>query len=238
MSQDTTQYLKDYKTVDHTITDISLVFELHEEATIVSATSQVLSMQDNAPLILDGEDLSLVSLAINGQVLHESRYSINDSQLTINDVPSQFELCVVTKVNPSENTNLEGLYIAGDAYCTQCEAQGFRRITYYLDRPDVMAVFTTKVIAPKNKFPYLLSNGNKIDSGDLSDGLHFATWHDPFKKPAYLFALVAGDFDLLEGEFITQSGRRVALEFFVDKGNLNKAQFALTSLQRAMKWDE
>jgi len=238
MSTDTTQYLKDYKTPDHTISDISLTFELDESATIITAVSQVSSLRDNVPLVLDGEDLTLVSLAINGQVLNQTRYQLSDSQLIIADVPESFELSIVTEIDPSTNTKLEGLYIAGDAFCSQCEAQGFRRITYYLDRPDVMAVYTTKVIADKVKYPYLLSNGNKVDSGDLSDNRHFATWHDPFKKPAYLFALVAGDFDLLEGEFITKSNRRVALEFFVDKGNKAKAEFALASLQRAMKWDE
>jgi len=238
MSTDTTQYLKDYKTPDHTISDISLTFELDENATIITAVSQVTSLRKNTPLILDGEDLTLISIAINGQVLNQTRYQLSESQLHINDVPATFELSIVTQLDPSKNTKLEGLYIAGDAFCTQCEAQGFRRITYYLDRPDVMAVYTTKVIADKNKYPYLLSNGNKVDGGDLPDNRHFSTWHDPFKKPAYLFALVAGDFDLLEGEYITKSNRRVALEFFVDKGNKSKAEFALASLQRAMKWDE
>jgi aminopeptidase N len=238
MSQDTTQYLKDYKTPDHTISDISLTFELDENATIITAISTVVTLKSNVPLVLDGEDLTLVSVSINNQEIKDTGYQLIDSQLIIDDVPARFELTIVTQVNPSENTKLEGLYIAGDAFCSQCEAQGFRRITYYLDRPDVMAVYTTKVIADKLKYPYLLSNGNKVDSGDLPDNRHFATWNDPFKKPAYLFALVAGDFDLLEGEFITKSNRRVALEFFVDKGNKAKAEFALASLQRAMKWDE
>lgn len=238
MSQDTTQYLKDYTTPDFTITNINLEFELNETATVVTARSLVTRLREGEALCLDGDDLELLSLSINQHALEQGQYQLTNGKLIINDVPSQFELTVVTQVNPSENTKLEGLYLAGDAFCTQCEAEGFRRITYYLDRPDVMASFTTKVIADRDKYPYLLSNGNKIDSGNLDGNRHFATWQDPHKKPAYLFALVAGDFDLLEGEFVTKSKRRVALEFFVDKGNRDKAVYALESLQRAMTWDE
>ncbi len=238
MPQDTTQYLKDYKAPAYTITDISLVFDLDPTATKVTAVSKVITVDANQPLILDGDDIKLLSVSVNNQTLTSDQYQIDNSQLVLNDLPSEFELTVVTQLNPSENSNLEGLYLADGAFCTQCEAQGFRRITYYLDRPDVMAVFTTKIIADKSQFPYLLSNGNKTDSGDLADNKHFAIWSDPFKKPAYLFALVAGDFDLLAGEFITKSNKTVALEFFVDKGNKHKATYALESLQRAMKWDE
>ncbi|MGB1296838.1 MAG: aminopeptidase N [Psychrobium sp.] len=238
MSQDTTQYLKDYKTPDFTIDTIDLVFELNETATVVTATSQVKRLRDGTSLTLDGEDLELLSVAINQHALEAGQFEISAGKLIIPDVPDVFELTVVTQINPSENTKLEGLYIAGDAFCTQCEAEGFRRITYYLDRPDVMAIYTTKVIADRDKYPYLLSNGNKVDSGELDGNRHFATWNDPHRKPAYLFALVAGDFDLLEGEYITRSGRKVALEFFVDKGNKEKAIYALGALQRSMKWDE
>ncbi|MDP2560374.1 aminopeptidase N [Psychrobium sp. 1_MG-2023] len=238
MSNNTTQYLKDYQAPNYTITTLNLEFNLDETLTQVIATSQVKQLVQGQPLVLDGENIQLVSVAVNQQALTANQYQCTDNQLIIDDLPERFELTVVTELNPTENTNLEGLYVSGDAFCTQCEAQGFRRITYYLDRPDVMAVFTTKVIADKEKYPYLLSNGNKVDSGELANGKHFATWHDPHKKPAYLFALVAGDFDLLEGQYVTRSGRTVQLEFFVDKGNKAKAQHALESLQRAMKWDE
>ena len=238
MPQDTTQYLKDYTTPDYLISDIGLEFELNETATVVTATSQVICQRAGEPLKLDGEDIELLSVSINQHSLEAGEYTLGDGVLIIEDVPDAFELIIVTQINPSENTKLEGLYLAGDSFCTQCEAQGFRRITYYLDRPDVMATYTTKVIADRDKYPFLLSNGNKIDSGELNGNRHFAIWQDPHKKPAYLFALVAGDFDLLTGEYQTKSGRNVALEFFVDKGNKQKATYALGALQRSMKWDE
>ena len=234
-----TKYLKDYTKPSFLISTVSLTFELDEHSTRVTNRSQYsINGQHNQSLNLVGEDMELESIAINGQVLAADRYQITPQGLTITDLPNEFELTLVTLVKPLDNTKLEGLYVSDGAFCTQCEAEGFRRITYYLDRPDVMAIFTTKVIADHSKYPYLLSNGNKVDSGLLDNGLHFTTWHDPFKKPAYLFALVAGDFDLLEGNFITRSGRDVLLQFFVDKGNKVKAEHALASLQRAMKWDE
>ncbi|NRA61084.1 MAG: aminopeptidase N, partial [Psychrobium sp.] len=238
MIKNTTQYLKDYKTPDYTIEQVNLEFHLGEEKSLVTATSTIVQLTPGAVLRLDGDNLTLMSVAINGQVLNAGQYEVDEQSLTIVDLPSTFELSVVTQLNPSENTQLEGLYVSDGAFCTQCEAQGFRRITFYLDRPDVMAVFTTKVIADKVKYPYLLSNGNQIDSGELANGLHYATWHDPHKKPAYLFALVAGDFDLLQGEFVTKSGRKVSLQFFVDKGNAAKAHHAMASLKKAMRWDE
>ncbi|NRA85767.1 MAG: aminopeptidase N, partial [Gammaproteobacteria bacterium] len=235
----TTEYLKDYQPPVFQISEVSLTFELSPQQTRVTAISQVQRHSTgNDALVLNGEDLVLESVAINGQVLSDGFYTISDNNLTIASLPDQFELTIVTTINPLTNTKLEGLYVSDGAFCTQCEAQGFRRITYYLDRPDVMAVFTTKVIADKAQYPFLLSNGNKVDSGELSDGRHFCTWLDPFKKPAYLFALVAGDFDLLEGQFVTSSGREVLLQFFVDKGNKHKAKHALQSLKKAMKWDE
>lgn len=145
---------------------------------------------------------------------------------------------IETEINPEANSSLEGLYLSDGAYCTQCEAEGFRRITYYLDRPDVLAKFTTKITADKASFPFLLSNGNKIGEGELENGRHWVQWEDPYAKPSYLFALVAGDFDLLEDTFTTKSGREVALQIFVDKGNLNRAPHAMTSLKNSMKWDE
>lgn len=162
MPQDTTQYLKDYTTPDYSISDIGLEFELNETATVVTATSQVICQRAGEPLKLDGEDIELLSVSINQHSLEAGEYTLGDGVLIIEDVPDAFELTIVTQINPSENTKLEGLYLAGDSFCTQCEAQGFRRITYYLDRPDVMATYRTKVIADRDKYPFLLSNGNKF----------------------------------------------------------------------------
>ena len=238
MNANTKQYLKDYKSPNHTIEKVDLEFLLDEQETTVTSCSQVLTLTAGEPLILNGQDLELISIAINQQALSVGQYQLDDERLIIPDVPASFDLTIVTKIAPLDNTKLEGLYVSDGAFCTQCEAEGFRRITFYLDRPDVMAVFTTKIIADKSQFPYLLSNGNKIEAGDLPDNQHFAIWQDPHKKPAYLFALVAGDFDLLEDTFVTKSGRTVALEFFVDKGNRLKASHAMESLKRSMRWDE
>ena len=144
----------------------------------------------------------------------------------------------MTNLEPAQNTSLQGLYQSGEGICTQCEAEGFRQITYMLDRPDVLARYTTKITADKTKYPYLLSNGNRIASGELEDGRHWVEWNDPFPKPSYLFALVAGDFDLLQDTFTTKSGREVALELYVDRGNLDRASWAMESLKKSMKWDE
>lgn len=180
--------------------------------------------------------MTLVSLKIND--VDHSDYTKTDTQLTIHNVSGDFTLTIVTEVNPQENTALEGLYKSGDGFCTQCEAEGFRRITYYLDRPDVLARFTTKVIADKKAYPHLLSNGNRVSHGDLDGNKHFVHWQDPFPKPAYLFALVAGNFDVLTDTYTTKSGRDVALEIYVDQGNLDRTPHAMTSLINSMKWDE
>ncbi|MFB1033915.1 MAG: aminopeptidase N, partial [Sinobacterium sp.] len=187
-------------------------------------------------LILDGEGIQLSSVHIDGS--NVSNYHQTDTSLTIDTNIDEFELRIENIINPKDNSSLEGLYLQAGAYCTQCEAEGFRKITYFLDRPDVLATYEVKIIADKKRFPFLLSNGNKVDSGDLTDGKHWIKWSDPFKKPCYLFALVAGDFDLLEDSFVTQSGRSIALELFVDKGMLGRGQHALDSLKKAMKWDE
>ena len=190
------------------------------------------------PLVLDGEHLTLLSVLIDDEILSSDDYQLSDNSLSLLVDKAEFTLEIITEINPLDNTALEGLFKSGDAYCTQCEAEGFRRISYYLDRPDIMATFSTKVIADKEKFPFLLSNGNKVAEGDLPSGQHFVQWHDPFPKPCYLFALVAGDFDILKDNFTTSSGRDVALEIFVDKGNVNKAHHAMASLKHSMKWDE
>lgn len=235
--QPTAKYRSDYKAPEFTITDLFLEFDLHDTATHVVAVSKVEQQVEGATTLeLDGDALTLVRIEINGE--HWTNYVESEGKLTINGLPASFDMLIETEINPEANTLLEGLYKSGGAYCTQCEAEGFRRITYYLDRPDVLARFTTKVIADKAQYPYLLSNGNRVDSGDLENGRHWVQWEDPFPKPSYLFALVAGDFDVLRDKYTTVSGRDVDLEIFVDKGNLDRAEYAMTSLINSMKWDE
>jgi len=239
MNDTNARILADYRPSDYSILTTDLIFELFDEQTIVTNTMRLRKTNDQSTkLFLDGEHLFLKSIAVNGELLTEEDYQVTESDLSFFPKENEFSLTIVTQINPTKNTALEGLFKSGDAFCTQCEAEGFRRITYYLDRPDVMAKFITKIIADKTQYPFLLSNGNKIDSGDLNNGLHFVTWQDPFLKPCYLFALVAGDFDVLEDTFITKSNREVALEIFVDKGNIHKADHAMKSLQKSMKWDE
>ncbi|MDE1350938.1 aminopeptidase N [Vibrio aestuarianus] len=230
------KYRKDYQAPSHSITELELTFDLFDSSTLVTAVSQVQQKNESNQLLLDGEGLELKSLKVNGVEWHD--FQLLETGLLISSLPQQFELEIITQINPEANTALEGLYKSGGAFCTQCEAEGFRRITYYLDRPDVLAKYTTTVIADKLQYPYLLSNGNRIDQGDLSEGRHWVKWQDPHPKPAYLFALVAGDFDVLRDQYKTKSGRDVALEIFVDKGNLDRAGHAMTSLINSMKWDE
>lgn len=230
------KYRKDYQSPSHTITDLELTFDLFDTNTTVTAVSHVKQQKENNQLVLDGENLELKSLKVNGTEWQD--FQLLESGLSISSLPQEFELEIVTLINPEANTALEGLYKSGGAFCTQCEAEGFRRITYFLDRPDVLAKYTTTVIADKKDYPFLLSNGNRIEHGDLTEGRHWVKWQDPHPKPAYLFALVAGDFDVLRDQYKTKSGRDVALEIFVDKGNLDRASHAMTSLINAMKWDE
>ncbi|NRH22035.1 aminopeptidase N [Pantoea stewartii] len=231
------KYRHDYRAPDYTITDIDLTFELDESTTRVTAISQVKRQGDNgAELRLDGEDLTLISLEVNGQAW--TAYKEEEGALVLSQLPDSFTLKIVNDIHPDRNSALEGLYKSGEALCTQCEAEGFRHITWYLDRPDVLARFTTTIIADGNRYPFLLSNGNRIDSGHDKQGRHWVKWQDPFPKPCYLFALVAGDFDVLRDSFTTRSGRDVALEIFVDRGNLDRADWAMTSLKNSMKWDE
>lgn len=234
-----TRYLADYQPSDYTIETVDLTFDLADKSTKVTSVCQFKRINSDVnKLTLDGEHLKLLSIQLNDQVLANDAYQLTDSDITLNVDLDEFVLTVVTEINPEENTALEGLFKSGNAFCTQCEAEGFRRITYFLDRPDVLAVYTTKVIADKKAYPYLLANGNKIETGELAGGRHFVQWHDPFPKPSYLFALVAGTFDLLEDKFVTESGRTVALEIFVDPGNVSKAHHAMESLKKSMKWDE
>ncbi|SQI39841.1 Aminopeptidase N [Leminorella richardii] len=231
------KYRHDYSKPDFTITDVTLDVELAPAVTRVNAVSQIVRQgAAQAPLVLDGENLTLVSIHIDGSPWHD--YEQREGELVLNNVPDRFTLHVVNDIHPAENSALEGLYVSGEALCTQCEAEGFRHITYYLDRPDVLARFTTRITANKKAYPYLLSNGNRIAQGELEDGRHWVEWQDPFPKPCYLFALVAGDFDVLKDSFTTRSGREVALELFVDRGNLDRADWAMISLKNAMRWDE
>lgn len=230
------KYRKDYQSPSHTISDIDLTFDLYDSASIITAVSSVKQEKESSTLVLDGEGLKLVSVLVEGK--EWTQYELSETQLTLNDLPKEFTLTIVTEVDPEGNSALEGLYKSGGAFCTQCEAEGFRRITYYMDRPDVLAKFTTTVIADKSENPFLLSNGNRVDEGEAENGRHWVKWQDPHPKPAYLFALVAGDFDVLRDTYTTQSGRKVDLEIFVDKGNLDRANHAMVSLINSMKWDE
>ncbi|WP_411201187.1 aminopeptidase N [Kosakonia cowanii] len=231
------KYRHDYRAPDYLISDIDLTFDLDAAKTVVTALSNVSRQSASAaPLRLDGGDLTLISLHINDQPW--TNYKEEGGQLVIDGLPDRFTLHIVNEISPAANTALEGLYQSGEALCTQCEAEGFRHITWYLDRPDVLARFTTKLIADKTRYPFLLSNGNRVDQGELDNGRHWVQWQDPFPKPCYLFALVAGDFDVLRDTFTTRSGREVALELYVDRGNLDRAPWAMTSLKNSMKWDE
>ncbi|MGI1936284.1 aminopeptidase N [Shewanella oncorhynchi] len=236
MTQAQAKYLKDYQAPLFTIETIDLAFNLAGNETQVQAISRIKRTSKHAQaLVLDGEDLTIVSLAVNGDAVP---YHVSAGQLVLETELDEFELNITTKLDPEANSSLEGLYMSDGAYCTQCEAEGFRRITYFLDRPDVLAKYTVRIEADSAAFPFLLSNGNLIDQGELDGGRHYVCWQDPFPKPAYLFALVAGDFDLLQDEFITRSRRKVILQVFVDKGNLHKAHHAMASLKKSMAWDE
>lgn len=227
--------LADYKAPAFLISALDLTFELHDTQTRVTAVSTLTKNGTDPLLRLDGEQLELVSVELDGKAVTPR---FEEGQLVIEVAKDSATLKIVTQIDPTANTALEGLYRSGGAFCTQCEAEGFRRITYFLDRPDVLAVYTTKVIADKAQYPQLLSNGNLVESGELEGGRHFATWHDPHPKPCYLFALVAGDFDLLEDSFTTASGRDVLLQIFVDKGRRVQARHAMEALKFSMKWDE
>ncbi|MBD8222166.1 aminopeptidase N [Pantoea agglomerans] len=231
------KYRHDYRAPEYTITDIDLTFELDASTTRVTAISQVKRLGDSqAELRLDGEALTLIALEVDGQAWMAFREE--EGALVISQLPESFTLKIINDIHPDQNTALEGLYKSGEALCTQCEAEGFRHITWYLDRPDVLARFTTTIYADGERYPFLLSNGNRIDSGRDEQGRSWVKWQDPFPKPCYLFALVAGDFDVLRDSFTTRSGRDVALEIFVDRGNLDRADWAMTSLKNSMKWDE
>ncbi|MCB9091548.1 MAG: aminopeptidase N [Halobacteriovoraceae bacterium] len=239
-SKPQTIYLKDYLPTEYQITHIDLEFDLYEDKTIVTSLLNVHARETNArtlpPMALDGEELKLLSFKVNGE--DSSDYILEDEKLIFRPSSAEFVLEIKTEIYPQKNLALMGLYKSGSIFCTQNEAEGFRRITYFYDRPDVLATYKTKIIADKKKYPQLLANGNKIDSGDLEGGRHWVLWKDPFPKPCYLFALVAGDLDCARDEFTTVSGRNVALEIYVDKGNLEQTAHAMNCLKQSMKWDE
>jgi aminopeptidase N len=234
--------LEDYRPPDWLVETVYLDVSLDAIATRVRAK---LALRPNpkaaapAPVVLDGDGLQLVSLKLDGNDLPSESYVATDDALTIPQAPQRpFVLEIETLLNPSANTQLMGLYRSSGTYCTQCEAEGFRRITYFPDRPDVMAVYTTRIEADKTDAPVLLGNGNPIASGEAGGNRHFATWHDPFPKPAYLFALVGGKLGVIEDGFTTMSGREVTLRIYVEPGKEPRAGYAMDSLKRAMRWDE
>jgi aminopeptidase N len=236
-------YLKDYQAPDYLIDETHLTFELFEDHTLVHA--QLVMRRNPAagsglpPLQLDGQQLELLSLALNDRELTPSDYQLSDSHLVLQPGSASFVIDSSVRIHPESNTALEGLYKSSGMFCTQCEAEGFRKITYYLDRPDVMSKFTTTLSAEQHSYPVLLSNGNPIASGSEEEGgRHWATWEDPFMKPAYLFALVAGDLWCVEDSFTTMTEREVALRIYVEPENIDKCQHAMDSLKKSMRWDE
>lgn len=229
----------DYRAADFSVDSLDLYFELGEQETIVKSRMQLVRQNSAVQnLTLDGHHLSLLSIHIDGARLTEDSYQVLDEQLIVFNVPSHFELAIETRIKPQENTALEGLYKASNLFCTQCEAHGFRRITYYLDRPDVMTRFKTTIVADRDRYPVLLSNGNRTKNGVMPNNRHFATWEDPFKKPCYLFALVAGDLAHIEDTFTTCSGRVVVLRIYAELGYENQCWHAMAALKQAMRWDE
>ena len=227
-------YLKDYKRLDFNLDSIYLEFYLGKEKTRVNSKMKFSNFQDSE-LKLFGEELELKYILLNGD---EVKFEKTEEYLLIKDLPEEFLLEISTNIYPSKNSHLEGLYQSGDILATQNEPQGFRRITYFPDRPDVMTKFTTKLIGDKSEFPTLLSNGNLIESGEIDSEKHYAVWEDPFKKPSYLFAVVAGELDLFQDSFTTMTNRKIDLKIYTDPNKSKQAQFAMESLKKAMRWDE
>lgn len=237
-----TTYLKDYQPPEFLIEKVDLEFDLGEEVTKVKSR---LIMHVNPEsksathkLVLLGESLELKSIALDSGLLNPAQYQVTDESLTVFRVPKEFTLEIETLIKPQLNTALTGLYKSSGNFCTQCEAEGFRHVTYFLDRPDVMARYTTTIIADESRYPVLLSNGNPVTSGKGPQGKHWVRWEDPFKKPSYLFALVAGDLEFIEDFYTTKSGRRVTLRIYVEKGNKDQCAHAMQAVKKAMRWDE
>ena len=234
--------LSDYAAPDYRVETVALHFELDPKGTRVTAELSVRADHDRSqgarPFRLDGDKLSLDAIAIDGQALGDNAYDHDDEGLVIHEPPERFVLKTTTTIAPADNTALEGLYMSGGKYTTQCEAEGFRRITFFPDRPDVLATYRVTIDAPRDGCPVLLSNGNLVEEKDLGGGRHRAVWDDPFPKPSYLFALVAGDLGVLEDSFTTASGRKVALAIWSEHGNQEKCAYAMDALKRSMAWDE
>ncbi|EPS65572.1 hypothetical protein M569_09205, partial [Genlisea aurea] len=238
-------FLKDYKQPDYFFEKIDLKFRLGEEKTIVHSLISAYPRHEgsSSPLVLDGVDLKLISLKVNGEdqnyELQEGDFHVDSRHLILSSPPAgKFTLEIVTEIYPQKNTSLEGLYKSSGNFCTQCEAEGFRKITYYQDRPDIMAKYTCRIEGDKTLYPVLLSNGNLIEQGDLEGNVHYAVWEDPFVKPCYLFALVAGQLKSRDDSFVTRSGRKVLLRIWTPEQDLPKTAHAMYSLKAAMKWDE
>ncbi|KHD87718.1 MAG: aminopeptidase N [Bdellovibrio sp. ArHS] len=231
-------YLKDYKGPAFSVDSINLDFVINEDFCRVIAKSKMKRTADSAELRLNGVELKLVSVKIDGTLLQADQYQVTDEEMIIPSTPAQFELEIETELQPQNNTSLEGLYKSNGIFCTQCEAQGFRKITYFLDRPDVMTSYSVTIEADKKKYPVLLSNGDRIKIEDLGNGRHKAYWRDPHKKPCYLFALVAGDLGVIRDTFTTASGRKVNLEVYAAHGKQERCWHAMESLKKSMKWDE
>ncbi len=240
--QHVTIYRNDYRVPEYLVEDLHLTFQLYETFTTVIAKAIYVVNQDSSEctgrIRLFGEGLELLEIRLDGRKLADDAYRLSDRDLTLVPGKDRFELEIVTRIDPTANTSLEGLYRTSGNFCTQCEPEGFRKITYYQDRPDVLTRFTTRIEGDRDQCPVLLSNGNLVDQGELADNRHFAVWLDPFPKPCYLFALVAGRLECIEDRFITRSGRDVLLRIFVEERNREKCGHAMLSLKKAMKWDE
>ncbi len=232
----------DYQPPAFLVESIDLVFRLGEQHTRVTARSKITrnsnTENNDSDLVLYGENLELIKVSIDDEEIDSGRMVLTDTELQIVHVPDAFELEIVTVINPEANTSLSGLYLSSSIFCTQCEAEGFRRITYYPDRPDVLARFSTRIEADQKKYPVLLSNGNLVEEGQLDDGFHFAQWRDPFPKPSYLFALVGGELVAEQDHFVTRSGRQVDLFIYTEPRNQGTCEHAMKSLKKSMKWDE
>ncbi|MFO7604350.1 MAG: M1 family aminopeptidase, partial [Gammaproteobacteria bacterium] len=237
-----TVYLQDYQAPAYWVDQVELTFDLDAEQTVVSAALHCRRNPEVAseatPLQLQGQRLQLQEVRLEGRLLAASEYTCTDEQLTLHSVPAAFILQTVVTHSPGNNTALEGLYQSGPMLCTQCEAEGFRRITYFPDRPDVMSRYTVTLRADKGTYPVLLANGNPVERGELDNGRHYVTWQDPSLKPSYLFAIVAGPLLCQEDRFTTLSGREVLLQIYVEAENIHKCDHALVSLKQAMQWDE
>jgi len=234
-----TIYRKDYAAPEFAVSTVELLVDISPGRTEVTATLEMVRQgSGQCSLCLDGEQLSLQWIELDGERLTENEYTVGDTELVITSVPDRFSLRTCVTISPEENTSLEGFYRSQSAYCTQCEAEGFRKITYYPDRPDVLAVYTVTLEADRAECPVLLSNGNKVSEEDLENGRHRVVWHDPFPKPSYLFAMVAGDLKPVSDVFTTCSGRVVDLNIWVEEKDLGYCDYAVSALKAAMRWDE